>query len=197
MKKVAVFVDWDNVRKGVFTEAGKRLRYKINYNDTANVIKYINAFIDPGTEEVYRIFFYLTDPYGEIIDGTDYSKTNTYKHATSFIERLSIANHIAIRKGSLVPRGKDVNGNTIFIQKKVDMLLGLDIAHVSYCRLADRILIFSYDTDVVPALKVARINGLQVIFPSCPDVQPDINRELKIHSDIIREVHFGKVFPKP
>ena len=53
MKKVAVFVDWDNVRKGVFTEAGKRLRYKINYNDTANVIKYINAFIDPSDRKRY------------------------------------------------------------------------------------------------------------------------------------------------
>jgi len=197
MKKVAVFIDWDNIRKGIFEEGGKRLKYRTNYNDISNVIKYIHSFIDPGSEEIYRIFFYLTDPYGETINGVDFSKTSTYKHATSFIERLSVANHIAIRKGSLVPRGKDVQGKTIFIQKKVDMLLGLDIAHVSYCRLADRILIFSCDTDVVPALKVARINGLQVIFPVCPDIQSDINRELKIHSDIVREIPFGSIFPKP
>ena len=59
------------------------------------------------------------------------------------------------------------------------MLFGLDIAHVSYNRLVDRILILSSDTDIVPAMKTARINGLQVILGCCPDVQTDIHRELK------------------
>lgn len=197
MKKVAVFVDWDNVRMGVFEEAGKKLGYRTNYNDINNIIKYIYTFVDPVKEEIYRTFFYLTDPYGDRIDGIDYSKTPTYRHATSFIERLSVKDHIAIRKGTLVPRGKDAQGNTIFIQKKVDMLLGLDVAHVSYCRLVDRVLIFSYDTDIVPALKVARINGMQVIFAACPDIQNNIHRELRVHADIIREVPFGTIFPKP
>lgn len=197
MKKVAIFVDWENIRKGIFEQAAIQPNpIHVNYNDVNNIMKFINAFLDPATEEPYRVFFYLTDPYNKIVKGVDYSKTNAYANATSLIDRLSVCDFIAIRKGTLVMRGFDVNNHPIFQQKKVDMLLGLDIAHVSYCKLVDRVLILSCDTDVVPALKVARINGLQVIHGSCPDVAKPINRELKHHADIIREVTFASIFIK-
>ena len=70
-------------------------------------------------------------------------------------------------------------------QKQVDMLLGLDIAHVSYQRLVDRILVFCKDTDIVPALKCARINGLQVCLAHIKEGFA-IVAELKKHVDISR-----------
>ena len=118
MKKVAIFVDWENIRIGVFEEAAKTLSYKVSYNDINNVIKYINSFIDDTAEEIYRIFFYLADPYGGIVGKMDYSKTPTYIHATSFIEKLGITEYVAIRKGTLIHRGYDINKKPIFIQKK-------------------------------------------------------------------------------
>ena len=195
LKKVAIFVDWESIRLGIFEEAETKLTKKINYNQTDILIKFIKSFLDEQREEIYRIFFYLADPFGDILRGVDYSKTPTYRHATSLMDRLAVTEFIALRKGSLVVRGFDKNNNPIFIQKKVDMLLGLDIAHVSYNKLVERVLILSADTDIVPAMKTARINGLQVILGICPDVQTDIHRELKEHSDIIREIPFQKIFP--
>lgn len=197
MKKVAIFVDWENIRKCIFEQASITQKNKVNYNDTKNVIKFINSFLINGDEETYRIFCYLADPYSGTYNGVNYSKSKSYQFATAFIEKLSIEDLIAVRKGYLAMRGLDSKGTPIFIQKQVDMLLGLDIAHVSYNKLADRILILSADTDIIPAMKTARINGLQVILGFCPDIQTttDIHRELKEHSDFIRPINFDSIFP--
>jgi len=191
-KKVAIFVDWENVRKGIFEKASEHK--KISYNDVDNVIKFFKSFVDLQDEEIYRIFVYLSEPYGGIIDGTDYKKTPSFSYAISFIERLQVKDYIAIRKGKLVYRGLDSQKKPIFIQKQVDMLLGLDIAHVAYKRLADRALILTVDTDIIPAMKTARINGLQVIWGCCPDVQNDPSHDLRKHADFVREVPFNHIF---
>ena len=195
LKKIAIFVDWENIRLGVFKKSGQILPKQINFNSVDNILKFIYSFIDSSTEGVYRIFFYLTDPFGGTINTTDYSKTPTFKNAVSLIEKLAVTDYIALRKGILVFRGFDNNNKPIFVQKKVDMLIGLDIAHVSYNRLADRVLILSADTDIVPAMKTARINGLQVVLGFCSDAQTNISREMKEHSDIVRDKPLSHIFP--
>jgi len=111
-----------------------------------------------------------------------------------FIENMQIQDYVAIRKGKLKFRGFfDAACTKInVVQKQVDMLIGLDIAHVSYNKLVDRIMIFCADTDLIPALKTARINGLQVILTCCSDVQP-VNNNIKKHSDFIRDKKYQSI----
>jgi len=47
-------------------------------------------------------------------------------------------------------------------QKGVDMRIGMDFATLSLKRLVDRIILISGDTDMVPAIKLARREGIQV-----------------------------------
>ena len=47
-------------------------------------------------------------------------------------------------------------------QKGVDMRIGMDFATLSLKRLVDRIILVSGDTDMVPAIKLARREGIQV-----------------------------------
>jgi uncharacterized LabA/DUF88 family protein len=49
-------------------------------------------------------------------------------------------------------------------QKGVDMKIGLNIAAMAYKRLVDRIILISGDSDFVPAAKVARRQGIDVIL---------------------------------
>ena len=65
------------------------------------------------------------------------------------------------------------------------MLIGLDIAHIVYNKLTDRILIFSKDIDLIPALKCARINGVTTIIANLKDGF-EVNHSLIKHSDLIR-----------
>lgn len=197
IKKVAVFIDWENIRKGLFERATKIIKKKVDYNNPSNLMKLINSFILESQEEIFRVFLYLSRPLpyayhnGQKIE---FSIQPAYQKHKMFVESIGKNDYIALRSGRLKFRGYDQKKQPIFTQKQVDMLLGLDIAHISYRKLVDRILIFSCDTDIVPALKTARINGLQVIIAICPDVQ-QVDDELRLHSDFIREIKFIDIYP--
>jgi uncharacterized LabA/DUF88 family protein len=195
MEKVAVFVDWENIRQRIFQEAHKTLGKKIDYNNIDNTLQFFNAFIDTSIESIYRIFVYLAEPYGGIIGGKDYKTTPVYTAGMQFIENIQVRDYIAVRKGKLAFRGFDHKGNPIFVQKRTDMLLGLDIAHVAFHRYADRALILCFDTDIIPAMKEARINGMQVIWGWCPDLQSLPDDDLRKHADFIRSKAFASIFP--
>ena len=66
------------------------------------------------------------------------------------------------------------------------MRIGLDMATFSERRSVDRIVLISGDTDCVPAMKHARIAGLQVVLISFPKQAPP--SELRWHADFCREV---------
>ncbi len=194
-KKIAIFVDWENIRKGIFIKAYKTLEKKIDYNDIENVLKLFNSFVDFDNEEIYRIFVYVAEPYGGIINGVDYKTNPVYILGTQFIKNLQIKEHIAVRKGKLVFRGFDKKGKPIFVQKRTDMLLGLDVAHVAFNKYADRALILCFDTDVIPAMKEARIHGMQVVLGWCSDLQSKPDDDLRKHADFIRNNKFSSIFP--
>ena len=203
IKKVAVLIDWENLRKTI-DKAIKKYRIKkdiFSYNDIDKLLKFIISFVEPY-EEIYRIYFYLSPPIekaewkGEkysIKDKPEYEKV--YKNSVKFIENLRVKDHISIRRGKLEFRGYDHNQNPIFQQKQVDMLIGLDIAHLSYLRLVDRILLFSLDTDLIPAVKVARVNGIQIIIPSFTDIR-NAPYDLQEHADFVRRKNFLDLIKK-
>lgn len=194
-KKIAIFVDWENVRKSVFEEAYKRTGKKIDYNDVENALKLFLSFVDSSEEEIYRIFVYLCDPYGGVINGRDYKTTPVYALASKFIEDIQVKDHIAVRKGKLAFRGLDISNKPIFAQKQVDMLIGLDIAHIAFNKYADRALILCFDSDIIPAMKTARINGLQVVWGWCSDILGNPPNNLRKHADFIRVQDFSSIFP--
>lgn len=193
--KVACFIDWENVRKQILTSSkGKPL---LDYNNPALLNQFVRSFLDEE-ERLYRIFLYTSRPVPSITyEGKTYDLTSklAFKKSTAFIDLIGNEELFAVRLGKLKVRDVSIeNGEPKFtpIQKQVDMLLGLDIAHLSYLRLVDRILLFSYDNDIVPALKTARVNGLQVAIAECPD-QGKISVDLRRHSDFIRSVKLSNI----
>lgn len=193
MKKIALFVDWENIRKGVFEKASQSLNLFVDYNDPANLIRFFSSFVDTSDEDMYRIFIYLSSPR-RVLHFDDHILTNrTYNRTKQFIDNIAMHDLIAVRKGKIKFRGYDSEGNPILLQKQVDMLMGLDIAHVSYLKLVDRVLIFSFDTDIIPAMKTARINGLQVVLPSLPDTCK-APKDMVRHADIVRSRNFRDIF---
>lgn len=51
-----------------------------------------------------------------------------------------------------------------FTQKGIDMKIGLDVAWLSIKRVVDRIVLCTGDRDFVPAMKLARREGVQVVL---------------------------------
>jgi uncharacterized LabA/DUF88 family protein len=68
-------------------------------------------------------------------------------------------------------------------QKGVDMKIGLDIASLSYKKLVDQIVLVAGDSDFVPAAKLARREGIDVVLD--PMWQP-VSEDLFEHIDGLR-----------
>jgi len=196
LKKLAILLDWENVRKQVFEAATRKLKIRVDYNEVENVVKFARAFVDTTQEEIYRIFVYLAAPLREVrVKGQvrDFSEHPAYLRHVTFVERLGQQEYVAMRKGRLQFRGIKPDGNLDLVQKQVDLLIGIDISDMSYRKLVDRILVLAYDTDIIPALKIARKNGVQIVLGFCPELHKP-SRLILHHVDLIRETRFSDIF---
>lgn len=152
---------------------------------------------------LYRIFYYDCPPISKKIHNpiskrlVDYSKTEEYIFRESLIEELKKKRKVAIRTGTLkdnnnwhiYPRivkellsGKisisDLTENDVYLeirQKGIDMKIGVDIASLALKRFVDTIVLFSGDSDFVPAAKLARREGIDFILdPMNANVEPQL-----------------------
>jgi len=67
-------------------------------------------------------------------------------------------------------KGLDINKNPIFQQKRVDLLLGLDFALLSGKRQITHAAVIAGDSDLLPAFKVAKEEGILVWLFHGPQV---------------------------
>lgn len=205
MKKVAILVDGE-----FFSRAVKKA---IGYSGrpTAKQIHANALALAAPDEEVFRIFFYDSRPFtgshNHPLSGTriDYSKTGAAQARQRFLAELGQMDLVALRCGATKPRGwqltdtylKALKAGSIvvpteadyelrFEQKGVDMRIGIDVATLSLNRYVERIVVASNDTDLIPAFKVARRHGVQVVIAQVGAIKP--HKELVEDSDFRRPV---------
>ena len=156
---------------------------------------------------LYRVFYYTADPLNERrknpLSGrvTNFASTKQFRQNQSLIDALEQRDLIAVRRGELVFRGwaltSEVNEQLIggkgkqiaatdlrpnIEQKGVDMRIGLDIASLAFKRIVSGAVLVAGDADMVPALKLARREGLSVYLDR---MSMGGCKDLCIHSDVV------------
>ncbi|GCF02369.1 NYN domain-containing protein [Helicobacter pylori] len=196
-QKTAIFVDFENLRLGVFEKIGKDKKLFFDYNNNPQkVIDFCNlcvfdSYFDNYHEKdkdhekdllnLYRIFFYTAKPLDS------HSKK---EDILEFLSTLECLNHTALRLGKLVKLGNDV------VQKQVDMLLGIDMLEISLKHFVEKVVLIGYDSDMSPALKLARTNGIQTEIILFEDLEQKIESSLTKHCDFIKKVKVGDIYNK-
>ena len=172
--------------------------------------KYCLKHLKTG-DYLYRIFYYDTEPLDkkghDPISGKaiDFSKTSVAIEQRKLLDSIKSTPNFALRLGKTVWKNnewiinhekmKSLINNKISVndltsrdfrpcieQKAVDMKIGLDITFIAMKQLADLLVIITGDADIVPVLKFARRNGMQV----CLDpLRNPIRSELREHVDFI------------
>lgn len=160
----------------------------------------IKRYNDP-VDSLVRIYYYDSPPLREQlvrpVSGTvlNLATTPSFSPNMTRMATLKRMDYFAVREGRLTCHGWKLRKSGIgkaagdlidddfapdIQQKGVDMKIGLDIAWISLEKIADRILVVTGDSDFIPALKLARRNGIQVfLFTLAHGVSP----ELLEHSD--------------
>jgi uncharacterized LabA/DUF88 family protein len=126
----------------------------------------------------------------------------TFTGSDTLLRDLASRDFFAVRQGILKFRGwkprsrvsavpvTDADFKPDFEQKGVDMRIGLDIATLCHSKAVQRIILVTGDTDFIPAMKHARIAGLQIVLAAPPGRKPA--SELLWHADIHRQVAWPK-----
>ena len=152
---------------------------------------------------LYRIFYYDCLPLDKKVHNpiskklVDFSNTDEYKFRMELLETLKRKRKVALRIGTLKDNhnwqiypgrtkellsGKkkleELKDSEIFLdvqQKGIDMKIGVDIATLALKRFVDTIVLFSGDSDFVPAAKLARREGIDFILdPMQANVEPQL-----------------------
>ena len=181
---------------------GGYLRVRARKADREYTPQFITAFARAtlhADEVMLRALYYDCAPYNGSVKKPISGTSRKFTGTDSWMNTLASEDLFAVRRGVLkfrgwVPKSRvssppvDTDFSPKFEQKGVDMKIGLDVAAYSYGRLVERIILVSNDTDCVPALKMARKNGLQTVvaYPEGASVAA----ELRYHADFIRSVEF-------
>lgn len=150
---------------------------------------------------LYRIFYYdcypLDKKHHNPVTGKciDFKNTKEYAFKQDLLNALKRKRKVALRMGALKdnkiwqlrPRvvkelldGKiqvsDIKEDDVYLdikQKGIDMKIGVDIASIALKGFVDTIVLFSGDSDFVPAAKLARREGIDFILdPMQANVEP-------------------------
>jgi uncharacterized LabA/DUF88 family protein len=174
-----------------------RKRFDLQWSETANL---------------YRVFFYDCPPLMKRTQlpisklALDLSQTETARARVAIHAELQSVRKVALRLGRLndkfgwrvkpeaatrwigsadtiIPTDDDFEIDTI--QKGVDMRLGLDVASMAFKRQVDQIVLVAGDADFVPAAKLARREGIDVVLDPMGGTPA---KDLIAHVDGVRDV---------
>lgn len=172
------------------------------------------ALKDPDLQgdQLFRIYYYDCLPFSGTsvhpLTGvkTDYSATHVYKRQNQFLRDLKLCPRVAFRSGTLSNEGWKIPPSKMkevirkigqgipldpfdFVinlsQKKVDIKIGLDMAWLASKKIVEKVVLVTGDSDLVPAMKFARREGVMVYLLH---FSHGIKEELKEHCDGIVNV---------
>ena len=108
-------------------------------------------------DSVFRAYYYDCLPYQSAVP-TD-EERERFSNAQRFTYTLNKLPRFTVRLGKLVFRGYDENGKPIFKQKRVDLLLGIDLASLVNMKSVSGISLIAGDSDLIPAFEHAHGAG--------------------------------------
>ena len=150
-------------------------------------------------ETVFRVFYYDCAPFSGKRQMPVTGEYREFKKSDDWLKALAKKDLFAVRLGVLKFRGfkpkkspldpsrpSDEDFDPILEQKGVDLRIGLDIATLCQNRAVERVALLTNDTDLAPAMKHARIAGLQVVLLQSPAAHASY--ELVRHADFLRRI---------
>ena len=156
--------------------------------------------------DLLRIYFYHAQPAAQKIRNPltrvekDLSQSPVNAQHSSLIDRLELQPDFAVRLGETMVAGwkigskatkrlikypRPLNASDIvpnISQKGVDLRIGLDIARLSLRQMVQIIVVVTGDSDLVPAFKFARREGVRIYLHH---MGHGVKRDLKAHADLI------------
>jgi uncharacterized LabA/DUF88 family protein len=113
-----------------------------------------------GGVEILRTYYYNCLPYQPTHPSQD--DALRFAQAQKFHTALRSLPRFEVREGLLVYRGSDKSGKPIYVQKGIDIQIGVDLVLLSAKQQISHAAIIAGDSDLIPALAIAKNEGVLV-----------------------------------
>ncbi len=149
MARIAIFIDGAYL---LYTLREEFESPKIDYSLLATKIA--------GNRELLRAYLYDCLPYQS--PKPTQEENERFSRRQRFFSRLQRNPRFQVRLGRLEFRGSAQDGSRIFQQKRVDILLGIDLALLAAKHQITDAALLAGDSDFLPAVEVAKAEGVVV-----------------------------------
>jgi uncharacterized LabA/DUF88 family protein len=188
MPRVVVLLDGGYLsallkQEGTASKDGRIIAFPLNYEDFCNNLV-------AADEERVRTYYYTCMPY-QSNPPTDEEKER-YRRHNQFIYNLKRYNRFEVRLGRL----KKVKDE--FEQKRVDVLLSVDLVRMSWGKQIDRAIIVTADSDFVPAVQAAKEAGVitKLAYSSSLPVNNELleafDERIEITKDLLKKCRLDR-----
>lgn len=171
MERTAVFIDARLIDK-------LAIKHQLRF-DMSRVASFA---ADEG--KLVRVYYYYCMPYR----GPNASEEDErrYGNHQRFIDYLARLERFELRQGRLAFRGHDSGtGKPIYEQRGVEVMMTADLARVAHSRLFHRVVLFTNDSDFVPAIELVKDAGVEVVLYYDPETG---HRDLLAAADAVRPI---------
>lgn len=148
MGMTAVFIDGAYLEKVLLYDHAKA---RIDFRRLTDVM------VGEG-DELLRAYYYHCLPYKRNQpteeENERYGKRHRFFTALRYIPRFEV------RLGRLAFRGVDENGNPIYQQKRVDIMLGVDMVLLALKHRVSKVALLAGDSDFTPAVEAVKAEGV-------------------------------------
>jgi len=151
MGTAAIYVDGGYLDKVLYHDFGNR---RINYEALSREMA--------SPDELLRAYYYHCLPYQS--NPPTEEERQRYSSMHRFLKKVSYLPRFEVRLGKLAFRGRDRAGNPIFVQKRVDTMIGVDMALLAGKGRVTKMAIFTGDSDYIPAIEAVKREGILVIL---------------------------------
>lgn len=144
--------------------------------------------------EILRTYYYHCLPYqGNPATEEDRQR---FSSAQKFFNRLRSLDLFEVREGRMARRGVDQStGKPIFEQKRIDILLAVDLVLLAVKHRIDKASILTGDSDFIPAIEVAKNEGVMIELwhgeGSCAphrELWASVDRRVPIRQELIDSI---------
>lgn len=147
MSVTAVFIDGAYLEKTLLYDHGKA---RIDFGRLVDVMV--------EGDDLLRAYYYHCLPY-QSSPPTDEERAR-YGARHRFFTALRHIPRFEVRLGKLAFRGMAHDGNPIFQQKRVDLMLGVDMALLAGKNRIGKMVLLSGDSDFTPAVEAVKREGV-------------------------------------
>lgn len=173
MEKTAIFIDG-----GYFKEVSwKIIQRNIDF------LKLIENM--RGNEKLLRAYYYYCRRF--VSENPSEEERVRQAKQESFFNYLYRVPHLECKFGRLERHLSD-NGTSEFVQKQVDVLMAIDLVTLSTKHLITNAKIITGDSDLIPAIQVAKNEGVVVELFYCAG---STHHELLQTVDIATEINYS------